>query len=343
MTIYFAGSSVMDFDEVLAGGIDGIDDTSTGVQADLSASENFAVAKNFASTETTSLWLTFRLYDTVVSSPFSEFSLSNPPGESTVSIWDGEGNPIFYGGFNANSSNAFQGRVYLRDGSTQDFLEMFPYGTHFDGAKYDFHVQPGVGLKVYVNRALVFEYSGNVGNSLSTVNGVGKFGIGNGDQYAFPEFTDILAANFDTRFAEVQRVTVNTTPSTDTSSYGDSSLTPTIVSGYNRGTYLDRHNLGFDANGEKVIYPENDTISITTGASVVGVVMNFSGFETGAAPAANLTPIVEVGGVEYTGTPAALSTSPTYIQHVFTTNPATSAAWTESDLEGLGYGFSMNT
>lgn len=343
MTIYFAGSSVMDFDEFLVGGSYGIDDTTDGVRADQSGSENFAIAKSFASTETTSLWLTFRLYETVAWDLGGDFSLANPPEESTVSIWDGEGNPIFYGGFNPNASSAFQGRVYLRDGSTQDFSEMFPITTHFAGAKYDFHVQPGVGLKVYVNRALAFEYSGNVGNSLSAVNGVGKFGIGNGDRYASPEYRYILAANFDTRFAEVRRVTVNTTPSTDTSSYGDSSLTPAIVVGYNRGTYLDRNNLGFDADGEKVIYPENDTISLTSGTSIAGIVTSFSGFETGAAPAANLTPIVEVGGVEYTGTPAALSTAPTHVQHVFTTNPATSAAWTESDLEGLGYGFSMNT
>lgn len=339
MTIYFVGSTVSDFDE-FSSPINYYDDVSSGlISTANSAGGSFL--KDLGTTVTGVMYMSVIFERFSASTSLSDFSLSNPPDESSISLWDGEGNNIFFGGFNPNSGN-FEGKVQLRDGSTED-LTIFSNSLMSNGSKLTVRIEPGVGMSFYVNFSQEYSYSGNVGNSASTTNGVGKIGVGNGDAGSFPDFKNILAADFDTRFANVDLVTVNTTASTDTSSGGNSALTPSIVTFYDRSDYEVNHQLFFDANGEKVIYPENDTITLQDGFVVAGIVMTHSAVRTASSPVPTFTPIVKVSTTEYTGTTTTLTESTQYIQSQFTTNPATGVAWTESDLEGLGYGFSLNT
>lgn len=342
MTIYFAGQTVMDFDEIDALRPSLYSDEPTHIQILETADSEGNLFKDLNTTTEGVVFLSFDIVGGgITTSTSSDFSLSNIPQHSTTSFWDSEGNNIFFGGFNENSGN-FEGRIQLRDGTTED-ATMFPNGLHQSGNRYTFRIEPGVGLKAYVNGSLVYEFAGDIGNSLSTTNIVGRFGIGNGDNYAGARYANILCADFDTRFASIEVVNVSTTPTTNTSSSGDATLTPQIVDEYTRADYEQNHLLTFDADGEKVIYTENNTITVPDGNVISAVVMNHSGFETGASPVPNLTPILEINATEYTGTPFTLGTGLTVGMSVFENNPATSSAWTVSDLDGIGYGFSLNT
>lgn len=341
MTIYFVGSTVSDFDEYSGSVTYYVDDTSPFQSIRTSNSSPGGFFKTLDTTVTGVMYMSFVYVDWNLSSSLGDFSLSNPPDESSISLWDSEGNNIFFGGFNPNSGN-FEGRVQLRDGSSED-LTIFSNSLMTNGSKVTVRIEPGVGMKFYHNLSEEYSYSGNVGNSASTTNGVGKIGVGNGDTGSFPDFNNIIAADFDTRYANIDFVVVNTTASTDTSSSGNSALTPALVNAYDRDDYETTNLLTFDADGEKVIYPENDTITIASGYQIEAIVMTHSAVRTAASPVPTFTPIVEVSGTEYTGDTTTLTETRKYIQSQFTTNPATGVAWTESDLEGLGYGFSLNT
>ena len=338
MTVYFAGESISDFTEntnplasdegVYGSSIIDFENGATGVGS---------LFSDLPETVTTPIYFSFQLSAALTSSIGSEWSLASNPTQSTFSIWDGEGNNIFYCGF-VYSPAAFQGRIQLRDGTSAD-LDL----GSVVGGRYDIAYKPGVSLEIWLNRIRILNYSGNVGNSASTVNGVGRFGVGNGDVYATPRYGNIMATSFDTRFATMQTVKVNTTPTTDTSVIGNPAVIPVTVDEWGRSTYEINNIVTFDTDGQKVIYAENNTITVPDGSAVAAVVMSHSGFQSGTSPVTNLTPILEIGATEYTGAPIALAEAPTYRQTVFNANPATSATWTASDLEGLRYGFSLNT
>jgi len=338
MTVYFAGEAISDFTEntnalasdegVYGSSIIDFENGPTGVGS---------LFSDLPETVTTPIYFSFELGGSLTNSSGNEWSLASNPTESTFSIWDGEGNNIFYCGF-VYSPAAFQGRIQLRDGTSAD-LDL----GSVVGGRYDIAYKPGVSLEIWLNRIRILNYSGNVGNSASTVNGVGRFSVGNGDAYATPRYGNIMATSFDTRFATMQTVKVNTTPTTDTSVIGNPAVIPATVDEWGRSTYEINNIVTFDTDGQKVIYVEDNTITVPDGSAVAAVVMSHSGFQSGTSPVTNLTPILEIGATEYTGAPIALAEAPTYRQTVFNANPATSATWTASDLEGLRYGFSLNT
>lgn len=338
MTVYFAGESISDFNENTHP--NSTDEGSYGSSVAELESGGTGVGSLFADLPTTvtdSISFSFVLGGSLTAVSGSEWTVNSPAGQSTFSIWDGEGNNIFYCGF-VYSPAAFLGRIQLRDGTSED-LDLGSVST----GRYDITYKPGVSLEIWRDRVRILNYTGNVGNSASTVNGVGRFGVGNGDWYAAPKFSNIMATSFDTRFATMQTVTVNTTPTTDTSVLGDPAVIPVTVDELWRAAYEVNNIVTFDTDGQKVIYAENNTITVPEGSAVAAVVMSHSGFQSGTSPVTNLTPILEIGATEYTGAPIPLAETPTYRQTVFNTNPATSSVWAASDLEGLRYGFSLNT
>jgi hypothetical protein len=235
-------------------------------------------------------------------------------------------------------------------GFNSDRVRQYSLGAYTDidigptaTGKYDFRIEPGVGLKVWRDRILIAEYLGDVGNFVSTTNGVGRIGIGNGDAGAEPLYTGVIVADFDTRLATLETITVNSTPTTDTSTGGDPTTVPTSVANSQRSTYEANNLVTFNADGQKLIYAQSNTIAVPAGSSVAAVVMSHSGVETGSSLVPNLTPIIAVGGTEYTGAAIPLTTDRTYAQTIFETNPATSAAWDSSDVNGLSLGLSLNT
>ena len=338
MTVYFAGESVSDFTENtnIYASDEGLYGSSI-VEIAGGGSNVGSLFSDLPETVTTPIYFSFQLSGGLTSLSGAEWSLASDPTQSNFSIWDGEGNNIFYCGF-VYSPAAFQGRIQLRDGTSAD-LDL----GSVVGGRYDIAYKPGVSLEIWLNRIRILNYSGNVGNSASTVNGVGRFSIGNGDAYATPSYSNVMVTSFDTRFATMQTVTVNTTPTTDTSVIGDPAVIPVTIDEWSRGTYEVNNIVTFDTDGQKVIYVEDNTITVPDGSAVAAVVMSHSGFQSGTSPVTNLTPILEIGATEYTGAPIALAEAPTYRQTVFNANPATSATWTASDLEGLRYGFSLNT
>jgi len=337
MTVYFAGESISDFQENTNSNAQDLGDailTNTGPTTSDGIGSLF---QNFGTTITGPLFATVSIAGTVANSLYGDFSLSNDPTQSTLSFWDAEGNNIFFCGFNVNSGR-FEGRVQLRDGTTSDL----DIGANNTG-KYDFRIEAGVGLKIWRNRIILVDYSGDVGNAASSTNGVGRFGVGNGDVYATPQLSDIIVADFDTRLSTLETITVNSTATTDTSTGGDSTSIPTKVNNWERSTYETNNLVTFNADGQKVIYAQNNTVTIPAENAVAAVVMSHSGVQTGSSTVPNLTPIAVVGGTEYTGTAIPLSTSETYAQTIFETNPATGATWGLSEVNGLSLGLSLNT
>lgn len=351
MTILFVGTTVSDFDyaltnlEQLEDEIAGLNGSRGSIQLDSSAGG--MIAKEFDSVTTSTFWISIWHGGEKWDGLDPDWSLANGPEYSTISFWDGEGNPILYFGFNPNATltNGYlQGRVYLRDGTTQDLTDIAtPIGVE-SNVKYDIKIVPGSGFELHVNRSLVYSYTGNVGNSLSTVNGVGRFAIGQGDWWAYPtEFYNILAATFDTRYAEVQRILLDPTPTVDTSSASGTGNISQVVDEKDIGQYdLDTYK-AFDAVGEKILFTENDTITLGAGQAVTAIVASYRSVQTGSSPVQTLTPTVNIASTDYTGTGISIGTTRRTYQHAFTTNPATAAGWEEADLNGVAYGLIANT
>ena len=338
MTVYFAGESISDFNEnTHPNSTDESGYGSNVIEFEFGGGGVGSLLADLPTTVTNSISFSFQLDGSLTGASGTEWTINSPADQSTFSIWDGEGNNIFYCGF-VYSPEAFLGRIQLRDGTSED-LDL---GSTSIG-RYDITYKPGVSLEIWRDRIRILNYTGNVGNSASTVNGVGRFGIGNGDEYAQPAFSNIMATSFDTRFATMQTVTVNTTPTTDTSVSGDTAVIPVTVDERKRSDYEINNIVTFDTDGQKVVYVENNTITLPVGSAIAAVVMSHSGFQSGTSPVTNLTPLLEIGATEYTGAPIPLAETPTYRQTVFNTNPATSSAWAAADLEGLRYGFSLNT
>lgn len=347
MTIYFVANSVMDFDTLFGDPVHAQDQDTAGAAPGgirlmdaYYQTDQSALFRTLDTVVTGPVWMSFILDNEAYDAGGEDYALSIPPEYGLISFWDGEGNNIFTCGFNTQTGN-MEARIQLRDGTTADVV-LAPNTSYTRGAKYDFKIEPGIGLRMYINRELIHDYSGNVGNFLSTTNGVGRVGIGNGDAHTNIDYSRILVADFDTRYAEVKVVTLNTLASTDTSSGGESTLTPRFMDAYYRSDYIANNTLLFDADGEKIIYPENDTITIAPGHRIEGVVMSWAGVRTEASPVPNTRPVLKIGATEHPGPAKALGTATTHLQDVVYTNPATLAAWTANDLEGLGYGLSLN-
>lgn len=357
MTIYFTGTTVSDFDSYYSVGYGGTaiwipeDDISP---LDSNGNTTIQFYSNYRNAISSSVQ---KNLDTVVTGPFwtsllysghyyltdlDDWDLSQDDLRSAFAFFDGEGNTILKVGFNANASPRFQIRVHLRDGTTEDITDIDPTTSGVND-KWDFRIEPGVGFKIWLNRSLIVNYTGNVGNSASSVNGVGKISLGQCDQ-GWPGDTyisSVLCADFNTLYAEVKQVTLNTTPSTDTSSFSNGDIVSTVDNA-DFGSYDNPNYKGFDAVGEKVIFPENDTVTLTEGKSIAGVVTSYRAVQTGSSPVTTLTPTLSISSTDYTGTDISVTTTRSVYQHVFATNPATATTWQEADLEGIGYGLTMN-
>jgi hypothetical protein len=350
MTIYFVGTTVSDF-ESRRGAYQISDNATLDAFGNTriyfpAASLGWSTAqKDLDTVVTGTLWLGFLFSGTYYTGANADWTINYDIYDSFLGLLDGEGNPVLKVGSNPNVSLPFQIRVYLRDGSVVDLTDLpDPYPTNTGtNDKWDIKVQPGVGFSIYFNRSLYYTYSGDLGNSASTVNGIGRISLGTGDGGAGCYWSSILCADFDTRFARVSNVTLSTTPSVDTSS----ATLGVAISNYISGGTLEEYDTNqystFDAVGEKIIFPENDTVTLADGQVIVGVVTSYRALETGASPAATLVPTLEIASTEYTGTGIPLTTSRKVHQQTFATNPATSSAWQPSDLEGIGYGLIMNT
>ena len=350
MTIYFVATTVSDFDSYRNyypptdnATLDPYGNTRVYFP---SATAGFSTAqKDFNTVVTGTLWLGFFFNGTYWSGSGADWSLAYDIEDSFIGFLDGEGNPVLKIGNNPNVSLPFQIRVYLRDGSVVDLTDLpDPYPTNTGtNDKWDIKVQPGVGFSIYFNRSLYYTYSGDLGNSATTTNGIGRISLGTGDNSAGCYLSSILCADFDTRFARISNITLSTTPSVDTSSATLGVAITTYTSGDNIVNYDENQYTAFDAVGEKIIFPENDTVTLEDGQVIAGVVTSYRAIETGSSPVTTLTPVLEIASTEYTGTGIPLTTSRKVHQQTFATNPATSSAWQPSDLEGIGYGLIMNT
>lgn len=350
MTILFVGNSVSDFDasSVFADEVS-YAPNARGIK---SSGISFQATKALDSVVTGTVWLSFNRTLEIFDSLGADWDLNQAVDRSYIAFYDGENNPLVYFGFNANTGSdetAMQGRVYLTNGTTVDLTDIvipgFIRNTGSGGIydRFDIRVDPGSGFSIYHNRALVYTYTGSVGNSASTVNGVGEFGLGGYDEYTELMYFDVVVATTDTRFMKVNPVVLNTTPSTDTSSASGTLAISAYQDGYNTAQYDAAAYNAFDAVGEKIIFPENGTITLDSNYAIAGVVLSYRAFETGASPVTTLTPTLNIASTDYTGTGLSITGARKNHQYIFTTNPATSSAWTESDLENIGYGLTVNT
>ncbi len=358
MTILFVANTIADFDSSSERTQDELSYTSGSGVSYSFALDGYAgtltggLVKTLDSLQTGTVWCGFFRQGEIGDAAGANWDLTKGPDTGLMTFWDGEGNPIIYWNYNISIADPYkiQARVYLRDGTTQDITDIPIYNipeiiaSSLTPDRWDMSVTPGTGFKLYYNRALVYEYTGNVGNSLSTTNGIGKISVGRGDDWA----TDLVVSQFavattDTRFMRSEPVVLSTTASSDTSSAAGSLPITTVTDNQSITYYTtNAYNL-FDANGESIVFPENDTITLQDGYAIAGVVLSYQAFETGSSPVATLTPTLNISSTNYTGTGMAVTTGLKNHQYVFTTNPATSNAWTESDLEGLGYGVTANT
>ena len=163
--------------------------------------------------------------------------------------------------------------------------------------------------------------------------------LGQPDQYAYENyFQEILIADWDTRNARVKSIAL-AAPSVNTTSAATIEANMRSYIG-RHATYTLRTGGVFDADGQQIIFPSDGNYVKDSSTAIAEVRMvTLSGVSTGS-PVSQLIPIVDVSGTAYPQTAFspvldALDTDSTLS---LATSPATSAAWTEAEINALSIG-----
>lgn len=90
--------------------------------------------------------------------------------------------------------------------------------------------------------------------------------------------------------------------------------------------------------GNKDTYAFGDTVATTT--LVYGVVPNYVAIRTDTNPR-SIAPVVRSGGTDYDGSNIALNATYTNHQQIYETNPATSSAFTKSEIDAAEFGMKV--
>lgn len=156
-----------------------------------------------------------------------------------------------------------------------------------------------------------------------------------GDENYFQEF---LIADWDTRNARVKSITL-TAPSVNTANTATVEANMRSYLG-NHTTYTGRTGGVFDADGQQIIFPSDGNYVKDSSTAIAEVRMvTLSGVSTGS-PVSQLIPIVDVSGTAYpqTAFSPVLDALDVSLAVSLVTSPATSAAWTEAEINALSIG-----
>lgn len=338
MAIYFVASSIVDFDEERngTGYWEDRDNYSGSVFCRTTSTARPSLWKSLGSTLTGETWFTLEAPSEITYYAYDTWDTTYPPSSGLLAIWDAEENPILFLG-PVNSSSTLEGKVYLRDGSVQTLV----YGSFSEDVspkKFDVRIEPGVGFSVYLNRVLLFDYTGDVGNAASTVNGVGAVSVGYSDEGTSLYVRNVLVADFDTRYAKVYDDFLSTTPAVNTSSSGNPSVIPNNSDGNTLSQMYASDGLLFNSAGSAVMYARGPAFTLENGYAIAGVALTFAAFKLNTSVVPNAEPTLEVSGTNYTVATEALTETVKPYSYILEQSPATNSSWQESEIDALKVG-----
>ena len=189
-------------------------------------------------------------------------------------------------------------------------------------------------IRWYVNGTLVREFLGNTKNGASSLikkirfRALGRIADNLASSYL--QVSQILVSDLPTINARVHTIPLVAGSVTDwTGSVSDingSEISPATV-------------MTEATIGDALIMATTDSAaSILTGNEIRDVIISSSALHVAGSLVNGLTGKVKIGGTEYDGDPKALTSGFKLTQHRFPLNPATSAQWTISDINGAELG-----
>jgi hypothetical protein len=175
-------------------------------------------------------------------------------------------------------------------------------------------------LKIYINKNLVFNYSGDLTTS-GTITGYAGTSHGEIADNGYVAYSEFCVANSDTRDLDII-----TQYATGSGSEDDWTGTYTNVSGY------AVNDANFDTtatSGNIQLYAQSS--AGTSSSLVVGVVTNVRA-TAGGGSLGNIELVQQIGGTLYSSSEIALPSSFSQVQFIQQTSPASGVAFTQSEL-----------
>lgn len=189
-------------------------------------------------------------------------------------------------------------------------------------------------IRWYVNGVMVREFLGDTQNGASNLIKKIRFrALGRNDDTGNDHtlrFAQVLVSDLPTINARVHTIPLSAGSVTEwTGSVSDingSEISPATV-------------MTEATIGDALIMATTDSAaSILTGNEIRDVIISSSALHVAGSLVNGLTGKVKIGGTEYDGDPKSLTSGFKLTQHMFSLNPATSAQWTISDINGAELG-----
>ncbi len=191
-------------------------------------------------------------------------------------------------------------------------------------------------VALYINGVQVCDYTGNVtnGDGATTLDQI-EFGSARSGYYG--AWSEVIVATTDTR--AMARYTLNTVADGNTTGFSGTNICSAIweATAYNDTSY------GYTGSSN-VTHECTVKSTIPPGAYAVQAVTMSARALVGATGPQHFDFVTRTGGTDYTSPDVALTTSfSNYTNYIQTTNPATSAPWTISDVQDTGFNVGEET
>lgn len=198
----------------------------------------------------------------------------------------------------------------------------------------DFGFEGSDSLKLYINGGLAINITGHGHTSLNS------YTIRNGDAGSSDDFSgEFLCADFVTIGCKVKSVPIGTPTTNDLT--GTASLFTDRVNGATKASYIDDF-MTTTTSGSKFVAPVS-SYTKDTDKSIVGISLkNYANYTTGS-PVQSLRQQLVIGGTTYNINSPSLTESLDLYKVEVETNPDTSTAWSESDIQGMSVGVEILT
>lgn len=325
MTIYALAHDVLDYDT----GATIQDDLDYGTEPVVGQSANLT----FPAPVTTDCWAHFirsTSHDTLYggSGGAAEFAFYSSTGQEILRlVRDETSNPYirFY-----NASGTTIGTYYWNDITVRSANSINDFDFHFEFGSAN-------RIRMYIQGSLSIDISGHGHTS------VNKFRVYNGDSALNAKYDfhgEFICADWITIGARVKSIPLGT-PTTNDFTTGTASLFQDRVENGTQVSYLDDYMITATSGTEYITPASSYTKDTTT--SVVAVDVKNWAFALPTSPVKTLKQKLVIGGTAYDVSTNTLNDTQELYKTTVETNPATSASWTESDVQGLSIGVEVLT
>lgn len=202
--------------------------------------------------------------------------------------------------------------------------------------KVDIYVNYAVAgqVQVYLDGTKIIDYSGDVTTNSATALASAVFGQDHANGSSFADYwSEIIVSTTDTRSLSL----VTLPPAAAGNAFNWTGATSDV----NEVT-LDEATLITSATAGQIAQTTVATTGLAGTTGIVALVVNARAQKGGTGPQ-NADLLVRTGGVDYASADIVLPASLGRISKTWDTNPATSSAWTASDLTAAGFNIGIKS